>query len=200
MHVTASHGAARCPSAFQAVQSFQTGHNREQSFRQLFDAHQQPLRRFFTRKGLPPEVCRDLTQETFLCIYRGLETYQPEARFETWLYHVATTTYLKHLRSRATAKRAGEEVSAELAAEAGQPFTVPGLQLDRMLTDEKRCVLRRAIRTLPEKMRRCLELKVYRDLRYDEIAADLEVSIGTVKTHLFQARTRLRQQLAADSA
>ncbi len=200
MHATASQDADLRSDTFQAVESFQAGRDREQSFRLLFDTHHQPLRRFFNRKGLPPEVCRDLTQETFLCIYRGLDSYQPEARFETWLYRVATTTYLKHRRSRATAKRTGAEVSVELAAATARPFAIPGLQLDRMLADEKRRALRRAIGTLPEKMRRCLELKVYRDLRYHEIAAALEVSIGTVKTHLFQARGRLRQQFAADAA
>ena len=181
------------------VESFQTG-EREESFRRLFDLYHRPLGRFFARKGLPPELCRDLTQETFLGIYRGLETYRPEARFETWLYRVATTTYLKHLRSRSTAKRAGEEVAAETLEEAGEPLAAAGLQLDRMLADEKRRAIRRAVGSLPEKMRRCLELKVYGGLRCREIAATLEVSINTVKAQLFQARGKLRHELAGLAA
>ncbi len=198
MPTTASHDAAQNPSAFATGSLFQTGRDLEHSFRRIFEAHGQPLRRFFARKGLPPEVCRDLTQETFLCVFRGLATYRPQARFETWLYHIANTTYLKHLRSRTTAKRAGEEVSIERLAKTKSRLGVSGPQLDRMLAGEQRRALRRAVRALPERMRRCVELKIYRELRYREVADTLKVSIGTVKTHLYKARGRLRQQLAAN--
>jgi RNA polymerase sigma-70 factor (ECF subfamily) len=199
MHAEASRPAAHRPNSLEIVESFQAG-RREESFRQLFDTYHRPLRRFFARKGLPPELCCDLAQETFLCVYRGLGSYEPQGRFETWLYRVATTTYLKHLRSRTTAKRAGDEVSAEALDETARPLAAAGLQLDRMLDDERRRALRRAVGNLPERMRRCLELKVYRDLGCREIAAALEVSIGTVKTHLFQARGKLRQELAGLAA
>ena len=199
MHADASRPAASRPSALHAVESFQAG-RREEGFRLLFDAYHRPLQRFFARKGLPPEVCGDLTQETFLCVYRGLDAYRPEARFETWLYRVATTTYLKHLRSRSTAKRAGEEISTEGIEEQGQPLAAAGWQLDRVLANEQRRALRRAVGTLPQKMRRCLELKVYGGLRCREIAATLEVSINTVKAQLFQARGKLRHELAGLAA
>ncbi len=184
-------------SPLQAVESFQTGGDREGSFRLLFNRYHQPLCRFFARKGLRPEICRDLTQETFLEVYRGLETYEPRARFETWLYRLATTTYLKHRRASARAKRAGDEISVERAEEAGHPIADAGRQLERMLANEQRRILHRAVCKLPERMRSCLELKLYRELRCSEIATALQVSIGTVKAHLFQARGKLRRELTA---
>lgn len=178
-----------------AIDAFQAGEDREESFRFLFESYHRPLRRFFARKGFPPDVCLDLTQETFLRIYQGLGTYRREARFETWLYRVATTTYLKRLRARATEKRSGKEVSTEALETTRDVLKVRDRQLDDVLSDEAQAALRVAVDELPPQMRRCLKLRVYHELSYREIAAVLRVSIQTVKAHLFQARGKLKQRL-----
>ncbi len=179
---------------FRAIEAFQAGNDRDGNFRVVFDAYYRPVQRFFARKGLAPEHCLDLTQETFLGIYRGLETYRPEFRFETWLYKVATTTYLKSLRSRSASKRSGEEVSTEEAG-VGTTLAVAGGQLDAVVKDEDRQQLRDAVAELPEKMRRCLTLRIYQERSYREIAAVLQVSVQTVKAHLHQGRQRLQERL-----
>src|SRR4051794_29414749 len=79
----------------QAVRRFQAGENRQEAFRFLYETYFRAIERFFSRKGLPPEDCLDLTQETFLGIYKGLDGYESRQRFTGWLYRVATTTYLK---------------------------------------------------------------------------------------------------------
>ena len=93
--------------------------DQEAGFRALFESYHRPLMRFFARKGFDPSDSMDLTQETFVGIYRGLKGLRDEERFEPWLYQIATTTYLKKLRSSATAKRAGVEVPHE---EAGMAY------------------------------------------------------------------------------
>ena len=178
-----------------AIDAFQADTDRDRSFRLLFESFYRPLQRFFARKGFPPEVCLDLTQETFLGIYQGLEAYRREARFETWLFRVATTTYLKRLRSQATEKRTGDEVSAEKVEGFEPALRIEGRQLDDVLSREQRRALREAIGDLPPRMRRCLKLRVYHELSYREIAAALKLSIQTVKAHLFQARGKLREHL-----
>lgn len=180
-----------------AIEDFQAGRDRDRSFQLLFESYYRPLQRFFARKGLPPESCLDLTQETMLGIYRGLEAYRPEARFETWIYKIATTTYLKSLRSQTTAKRSGEEVSAEQVAGAEPALEVPEGQLDDVLGKERREALRKAVAELPEQMRKCLTLRVYHDLSYRDIAVAMQLSIETVKAHLHQGRRRLKERLSA---
>lgn len=177
-----------------AVRSFQAGHRPEAAFRVLFDHFHPPVRRFFARQGLSPEDALDLTQETFLGIYRGLKGFRGDARLSTWVFRIARTTWLKRLRSRSTGKRAGIEVPAETVEPAGQ--------LDSMLDDERRRQLDRAVRRLPEQMRRALLLRIAHDLKYRQIAEEMDVSIDTVKAHLFQARQRLKAELAdlADGA
>ena len=68
-------------------------------------------------------------------------------------------------------------------------------QLDAVLLKERRGQLEEAIRELPRQMRRCLVLRVYRELSYREIATALKLSIDTVKAHLFQARKKLKERL-----
>lgn len=182
-----------------AIETFQTGIDRDRSFRVVFDSYYRPVQRFFARKGLPPELCLDLTQETFLGIYRGLETYRPEARFETWLYKVATTTYLKALRSRTADKRSGEEVSTDNVGGVEPALATAGGQLDTVVRKEDRQRLRDAVAELPDQMRRVLTLRVYHELSYQEIAVAMRLSVQTVKAHLHQGRRKLSERLAADA-
>ncbi len=177
------------------IEAFQAGVDRERQFQILIDCYYRPVQRFFARKGLAPEICLDLTQEAFIGIYRGLEAYRPEARFETWLYRIATTTYLKSLRSRNAGKRTGQEVSTDAMDGKGPALKARGGQLDTVLLKERRAQLEEAIRELPRQMRRCLVLRIYQELSYREIAAALQLSIDTVKAHLHQGRRRLKERL-----
>lgn len=182
-----------------AIADYQAGRDSERAFQVVFDAYYGPIRRFFGRKGFSPQDSLDLTQETFVGIAKGLKTYRREARLETWLFTIATTTFLKRLRTRATAKRRGQEVEPDDVG-ADPALAVRGDQLDRVLDVEYRRALRRAVRELPEQMRQCLTLRIYQDLKYREIAAIMQLSIETVKVHLFQARKRLRERLGGAAA
>ncbi len=178
-----------------AIDAFQSAQDPEAAFRAIFDLYFPAVRRFFGRKGFSAADSLDLTQETFLGIYRGLGTYRREARFETWLFKIATTTYLKRLRARHTAKRDGDEVAHEdLPSE--MTLATPGDQLENVLADERRARLARAVDELPDQMRKCLTLRIYQDLKYREIANLMRISVDTVKVHLFQARKRLKDRLS----
>ena len=174
---------------------FKQDQDREGSFRYLFERYHPAVRAFFFRKGCSPQETQDLTQETFLGIYRGLEAYHHENRFEAWLYRVATTTYLKKLRSSATAKRSAVEVSQEEILVPRGGLTEDAEQLEGLLTEERRRALSAAVAELPDQMRRCLALRIYQELSYREIAAALRLSVETVKAHLARARKKLRGQL-----
>ncbi len=183
----------------EAVERFQSGTDRDGSFRFLYLTYFPALERFFARKGFRPEDCLDLTQETFFGIYKGLDAYRSEARFDTWLYKVATSAYLKKLRAASTAKRKGKEVSQEDMTVHEPLLESPATQLDGLLDDERRQAMRAAVERLPEQMRQCLTLRLYHQLAYREIATVMKVKIDTVKAHLFKARKRLKEELAAYS-
>jgi RNA polymerase sigma-70 factor (ECF subfamily) len=193
------------PDAATSVQAIlhelQAGRSVEENFRRLVDLYHRPLYRFFTRHGFSPQDCLDLTQETFLGIYRGIASFRGESRFETWLYRVATNAWRKRLRHGIADKRAGEEVSlqAELDEEGLSPADLlPALDPapgDALLADERRRLLRAAVDRLPDQMRKCLLLRVDREMAVRDIATLLRLSPETIKAHLFQARKRLQAEL-----
>lgn len=180
----------------EAIRRFQAGRDRQGSFRFLYETYFRAIERFFARKGLSPEDCLDLTQETFLGIYKGLDGYEHRQRFAAWLYRAATTTWLKRLRTAATMKRAAMEVSHDGMENPDPVLAVPGRQLDGLLDEERWRALRAAVAELPEQMRDCLTLRLYHQLSYNEIAVVKRISVETVKAHLFRAKKKLQENLA----
>ncbi|HEX6900224.1 MAG TPA: RNA polymerase sigma factor [Thermoanaerobaculia bacterium] len=179
-----------------AIRQFQEGTNRQEAFRFLYETYFRAVERFFARKGFSPEDCLDLTQETFLGIYKGLDGYEHRQLFTAWLYRAATTTWLKRLRSAAATKRAAVEVSHDAMENPDPLLAVPGRQLESLLDEERWRALRAAVAELPEQMRDCLTLRLYHQLAYQEIATVKKISIETVKAHLFRARKKLQEKLA----
>jgi RNA polymerase sigma-70 factor (ECF subfamily) len=178
-----------------AVRRFQEGRGNEDAFRLLYETYFQSLRRFFARKGLPPQDCLDLTQETFLGIYRGLDGYEDRQRFAAWLYRIATTTFLKWRRAGATAKRAALEIPLDVTTDAEPTLMASSEQLESLLDEERQQQMLRAIAELPEQMRDCLTLRFCHQLSYREIAVVKRLSIDAVKANLFRARKRLEAEL-----
>ena len=183
-------------------QQLRHGPGREEGFRLLFDRFYWPLFRFFEHRGFSTEECQDLIQETFLRVFRGIESFRGEARWEHWLFRIASNTAIKAVRHRAAGKRAGREVpleevvAAPPAAAGGSPRGAEApAPLRQLLGKEMRELLSQAIAGLPPQMRRCVRLRVFQDLDYDEIAEILEISPSTVKVQLFKARKRLQMEL-----
>ncbi|MDY7092059.1 MAG: RNA polymerase sigma factor [Acidobacteriota bacterium] len=179
-----------------AIRAFQGGDDPDAAFRVLYETYFPALQRFFARKGLKPEDGLDLTQETFLRVYRALDGYEHRERFAPWLYRVATTTFLKSRRRAATAKRSAIEVSRDAMEHPDPSLAIDERQLEDMLDTERRRALRRAIRRLPEQQRDCLTLRLHQQLSYREIAVIKKLAVETVKAHLFRARKQLRETLA----
>jgi RNA polymerase sigma-70 factor (ECF subfamily) len=182
------------------IEQLQTGSSRDAAFRRLFDLYSPRLYHFFSRRGFPHQDCLDLTQETFIGIYRGIAAFRRDASFETWLFKIATNAYRKRLRWGMAEKRGAPEVALE-DQEDGGPMATLAAAADvptasqEMLSKERSHLLRQAIDRLPEQMRKCLVLRIDRELRYKEIAVLLRLSPETVKVHLAQGRKRLREEL-----
>jgi RNA polymerase sigma-70 factor, ECF subfamily len=190
----------RAESVQKIIEELQAGISVEGNFRLLCDLYHRPLYHFFAKRGFSPQDCLDLTQETFLGIYRGMGSFRRDARFETWLFKVATNAFRKRLRLGTADKRTGQEVSLEADADDDRALKervpasgpVPG---EGALQKERARLLREAIERLPEQMRKCLILRVYHEMKYREIGTVLRLSPETVKVHLFQARKRLQAEL-----
>ncbi len=183
------------------VDKLRDGARREEGFRLLFDRFYWPLFRFFEGRRFSTQECQDLIQETFLRVYRGIEGFRGDARWEHWLFRIAANTAVKALRHGAAAKRAGhsvpwEEMDEEDSTAGGPPHDAAApAPLRRLLDKERKELLSQAIAGLPTQMRRCVRLRVFQDLDYEEIADTLQISPSTVKVQLFKARKRLQIEL-----
>lgn len=195
--------APPCSPGNRLAEAWQAGGNREEIFRQIFQTYYRPVHVFFLRRGFPADQCQDLAQETFLKVHKGLPSFRREARFETWLFQIAANLFRNTLRSQSTQKREAQEVALDdVEQEPAFGTSASGWeagegQLEELLSDEQKRVLRSALEGLPAQMRCCVLLRVDQDLRYREIAELMRVSIDTVKAHLYQARQQLKGKLSA---
>lgn len=169
---------------------------------ELYRRHFRRVVTFFERKGCSKEESRDLAQETFFRVYKGMETFRGASSETTWILQIASNLFKNTLRGQATQKRYGHEVPLEPGSEVAEGHW-GSVRVDRekgalskILAEERCRILREAMQELPPQMREVVLLRVDRDLKYREIAVLLHVSIETVKAHLYQARERLRDKLA----
>lgn len=184
-----------------AIEDLQSDQRSEESFRVLHETYFQPLRRFFARRLNSPDESLDLTQETFLRIYRGVKGYRGEAPFGAWVYRIAWNVLHRHTSRGSPVHRPGGQVQLddpEIRPEGpGDPRPTGSGGGDsedaftKVLRRERLEILREAILRLPPQRRRCLVLWAYRRLTYEQIATVMRVSLGTVKAHLAQARKQL---------
>ncbi|MEM9594620.1 MAG: RNA polymerase sigma factor [Acidobacteriota bacterium] len=165
-------------------------------YRRLFQVFYRPVYYFFARRGFGAEDCRDLAQDTFLRVYRGLPNYRSEAGHRTWILAIARNLWLNRRRDEHAEKRQRLEVPLSEGSWEG-PAEVEGSRAepspeDRVLRRERRRRLQDAIRQLPPQARRCQVLRL-EGLKYREIATVLGISLQAVRSHLFQARQRLER-------
>jgi len=139
------------------------------------------------------EEAEDVTQETFLNVYRSLGNFRGE-RLAPWIYKIASNLCLDHLRRRRPSvsldERSGED--DDTAREIADRTCVPE---DEALAAALGEDIQRAIDSLPPKYRSVVVLRHIEDLPYEDIAEVLGVPLGTVKTRLFRAREMLRVRL-----
>lgn len=197
------------PNLERVIEDLQAGVSTEENFRRLFVHYWPSLDRFFARCGIPRELRGDLTQETFLGIYYGIGGFRREARFESWVFTIAANVYRKHLRRRSAGKRAARELPLDEPETANGPSLAERLvdesaealgPEDRLLRSERMHHLLEALDDLPDRMRKCLILRSFQDLSYEEIAAVMRLAPETVRSHLFHARRRLKELLAGGAS
>ncbi len=169
---------------------------REREFGRIYQRYYRRVVYYFSRQGLSFSESEELAQDTFFNGYRGLGEFRGEASYETWIFNIARNVLRNRFRRNTAKMRDGESVPLTLVraerGAAGRPTDPPSGPDLHLLSSEKTKVLRGALVALPPQMRQCLLLRLDGDLKYREIADVLSISIDTVKSHLFQARQRLR--------
>lgn len=129
----------------------------------------------------------DLAQETFLRAYNRLDQFDLEREFGPWVRRVAANLCLNHLESQKPQSPLDEERDADESQR-------PEKQVEVKERSEQ---IRGALASLPARYRVVVELRHFQDMSYDEIAAELNIPLSDVKSHLFRARKLLAETLHA---
>lgn len=166
------------------------------SFAMLLDKHRSAVIHFLERMVQNHAVAEELAQEVFLRVYRSRATYEPTAKFTTWLFRIATHLALNSIRDGKN-ERLQERLD-------DNPEDLPVKQVsDRSPTVEATLVyqarleeVRKAIGALPDKQRAAVLMHKYEEMEYTQIAKVLNCSESAVKSLLFRAYETLRARLA----
>ena len=166
------------------------------SFTILLEKHRLPVIHFLYRMVQNQAVAEELAQEVFLRVYRSRGSYEPTAKFTTWLFRIATHLALNSLRDgkhRRLEEHLDDDSSETPVRQVSdQRPTVEQRMLHQSRLDE----IRRAVATLPEKQRAAVLMHKYDEMEYSQIAKVLNCSESAIKSLLFRAYETLRARLA----
>ncbi|HEX8844488.1 MAG TPA: sigma-70 family RNA polymerase sigma factor [Pyrinomonadaceae bacterium] len=197
---TAPSGDARPAVETQFIERLRAGEGA--AFDRLVEERSGDVYALLYRLTEDAEEARDLTQETFLRVFQNIDRFRGDADLKTWIYRIA----INQARNRwrwwrrrrrdstlsldAQSENEGLPLKARLKSAAVNPE-------QETLAREREDVLRKALQTLGRSYRETVILRDVEGLSYEEIAATLEISIGTVKSRLARGRLELRRKLGS---
>jgi RNA polymerase sigma-70 factor (ECF subfamily) len=166
------------------------------SFGLLLEKYRSSVVNFLFRMVQNHAVAEELAQEVFLRVYRSRTSYEPTAKFTTWLFRIATHLALNSLRDGKNERMQDrlDDDSSELPARQISDRR-PSVE-QSMVFEAKLEEVRRAISMLPEKQRAAVLMHKYEEMEYSQIAKVLSCSESAVKSLLFRAYETLRARLA----
>jgi RNA polymerase sigma-70 factor, ECF subfamily len=173
---------------------------RELAFRELVRRYERPVFSLVFRMVRDRETAEDLAQDAFVKVLNHIDKYSPEFKFSSWLFKIANNVAIDHLRKRRLdtisidgsphASTASEIEATTLNLESEQENA-----LDELEAKELGTAIERAIARLRPEYRACIMLRHVEGRAYEEIAATLDLPLGTVKTYIHRARHELRNAL-----
>ncbi len=170
------------------------------AFEELVLRYQRRLLRVLQHLVGNHELAEDLAQEVFLRVFRARKTYEPGAKFSTWLFTIANNVASNALRTLSRRKEttlapadsgAFRSSALEEMAQAGSGL-MPARQLDRTEMAE---VVQLAVQSLNERQRMAVLLSKFEDMSYADIAETMGMSVQAIKSLLSRARSNLKEVL-----
>ena len=163
-------------------------------FAELLERYRNPVIHFIYRMVQNQAVAEELAQDVFLRVYRARKSYEPSAKFTTWLFRIST-----HIALNAIRDTRGERSFESVDDQQSQVSDLPdrrGTIEQALLEDARLKEIRRAVQALPAKQRAAVLMHKYNEMDYAQIAQVLRCSESAVKSLLFRAYESLRRKLA----
>ena len=167
------------------------------AFDDLIRRYEKKVYNFAYRLSGNYDEANDVASETFVRVFNALHNFRGDSSFITWLFRIVTNVYLdEKKRQRNRPHQSLEEIieleEASVQRQIEDPGPTPEVQVQRLESTE---LLQNAINSLPEYQRMMIVMYHTENRSDDEIAAILDLPIGTVKSRLNRARLSLRDKL-----
>lgn len=167
------------------------------AFEYLFKRYRDPIMQMYMyRTGSVREDADDLLQETFIKVYLSLHKYNPEYTFGQWIYTIARNTFIDYVRKRR------DDLSLDGIPEGFRgiaPASSAPNPEECVINSQKRAQLEGYLAGMSPGYRKLIELRFFRDYSYEEIAAELKMPMGSVKTRIHRARAQLCKMIIESS-
>jgi RNA polymerase sigma factor (sigma-70 family) len=167
---------------------FAVPETRNFAFNQLVNIYQQKVYWHIRKMVIDHDDADDLTQETFIKVWKALDNFKGDSQLFTWIYRIATNECLNHLAKK---KRRFflplNDISEELSNKIDDTNLISG--------DEIQLKLQKALLTLPEKQRLVFNMKYYDEMKYEEIADITGTSVGALKASYHLAVKKVEDHL-----
>lgn len=173
------------------IRSAASGSSR--AFEELITPYERRMYALALRMCGNTEDAKDCLQDAMLRIYRGLPSFRGDSSFSTWIYRVVSNVCLDfHRRNKGKGNASLDELH-ESGIEPKDSKPTPQTELER---SELKRQLSNAIQSLPEDLKSAVVLRDIHGLSYEEIGEVLDINVGTVRSRLFRARSKLREILS----
>jgi RNA polymerase sigma-70 factor (ECF subfamily) len=177
------------------MEKLQAGH--DAALNDLMERHATPIFHFLCRMVANEDDANDLTQETFVRVFKSCKSFRAEQKFSTWLFTIAANLARNHFRWRS--RHPNISLDAENAkTEQTLGDTLPAnspTPKESALTEERAAAVRAAVKNLPEDLREAIVLCEWEERSIAEAATILESTPKAVESRLYRARGILRERL-----
>ncbi|MCJ7448460.1 MAG: sigma-70 family RNA polymerase sigma factor [Bacteroidales bacterium] len=163
----------------------------EKAFASLMNRYRDSIYFMLLKMVKNPSDAEDLTIEAFGKAFRNIESYAPRFAFSTWLFMIATNNCIDFIRRKKASPTPLDQLqdgieSLTINIQSDMPDPEEAL-----INDQKIAILRKIVNQLKSPYREIIELRYYKEFSYEEISAELNIPIGTVKAQLYRAKTLL---------
>ncbi len=167
-----------------------------QAFEALYLKYHRGLYSFLLSMLRSPETAEDVTQDVFVKLFNQIQSYRFQSPFAHWLFRMARNAAIDRFRREKVRRATSLDADSERVHPLQEvlPSNSP-LPSARSESQERAKAVREAVLQLPENYQTVVMLREWDELSYEEIARQLDISEGTVKSRLFRARQMLADLL-----
>lgn len=166
------------------------------AFEHLFKRYRESIFQLYLQRTGSRDDADDLLQETFVKVFLKLDSYKPSFTFGQWVYTIARNTFIDYKRKRR------DDVSVD-SLPGGYSSISPSNEAptpeESYINSQQRSQIEHYMSKMTPRYRRLIELRFFKDYSYEEIAKELELPLGTVKTQIHRAREQLCRFIAENS-